>query len=76
MFKAWTLESSFSAVSAKFIRKFKVLPRSIGSTCNGSALKIARIVGGIPADLLNIVLRFSVIMLLSALSSIDPGSDL
>ena len=58
---------------AKSKRKVRVLFRSRGSLCKGSALRIAMIVGGIPADLLKIVLIFSVVMLSKAASSILSG---
>jgi hypothetical protein len=47
----------------------------MGSLDMGSALKIAIIVGGRPADLLNIVLIFSVVILSKAFFSISPGND-
>jgi len=46
-----------------------------GSFEMGSALKIAMIVGGIPADLLRIVLKFSVEIFPRAYSNIFWGID-
>lgn len=67
MFKAWILASSRSLEElAKSKRNFKVLLRSKGSLEIGSALRIAIIVGGIPAERLKMVLKFSVVMLSKA----------
>ena len=60
MLSACTFESSFSAVYAMFSKNSNVVFNNIGSFDIGSALRIAIIVGGMPADLLRIVLKFSV----------------
>ena len=64
--RAWIFESSLSAVWASFNKNSKVVFSKTGSFERGSALKIAIIVGGIPADLLRIVLKFSVVILSKA----------
>jgi hypothetical protein len=50
--------------------------RRMGSAWIGSALKIAIMVGGIPALRLRTVLKLSVVIFSKALSSILPGSYL
>lgn len=66
MFNAWIFESSLSAVFATLSKNVSDLFRRRGSLEMGSALKMAMIVGGIPADLLKIVLKFSVVILFKA----------
>jgi uncharacterized membrane protein len=57
IFNAWIFELSVSfELRAGSRRKSRVLLSKIGSFERGSALSIARIVGGIPADLLRTVL--------------------
>ena len=57
MFNAWIFASSVSFdYRARSSKNSRVLLSKIGSFDIGSALRIARIVGGIPADLLNTVL--------------------
>lgn len=75
MLRACIFESSFSAVYAKLIKKSRVILSSTGSLAIGSALSIAIIVGGMPADLLSIVLKFSVAILSNAYLSIFSGND-
>jgi hypothetical protein len=56
MLKAWILASSVSLqFFARPKRNSRVSFKSIGSLDSGSALSIAKIVGGIPADLLKTV---------------------
>lgn len=74
MLRECILESSLSAFYADFNRNSKVLFSNTGSFDNGSALSIAIIVGGRPPDLLRIVLKFSVVILSKALSSISDGN--
>ena len=57
------------------MRKSKVTFKRTGSFEEGSALKIPRIVGGIPADLLKIVLKFSYWILSSAYVRRDIGNS-
>jgi hypothetical protein len=60
IFRAWIFLSSVSVdVLAKFIRKSRVRFSNSGLLLNGSARRIAIIVGGSPADLLKIVLWLS-----------------
>jgi hypothetical protein len=66
IFNACTLASSLLAFSAKSIKNSNVKFNNTGSLDAGSALKIASIVGGIPADLLKIVLTFSLDILSKA----------
>mmetsp|Transcript_4629 Transcript_4629/g.4346 ORF Transcript_4629/g.4346 Transcript_4629/m.4346 type:complete len:216 (+) Transcript_4629:567-1214(+) len=63
MLSECTLMSSFSAVEAWCRRKERVWFSRTGSFWAGSARKIAKIVGGIPADLRRMVLTFSTLML-------------
>ena len=76
MFRAWILASSLSAVLATFRRNVMVLFSRTGSLDMGSALSMEMMVGGMPADLLSVVLRFSVVIFSRALSSMWPGSEL
>lgn len=74
MFRAWIFLSSWSVLSyPSLIKKFKVLFKKIGSLLNGSALKIAMIVGGIPADLLRTVLCISFVIRSNASSNSPSG---
>jgi len=67
MFRAWILESSSSEeVLARFKRNSKVWFKSTGWLLKGSDLKIERMIGGIPADLLKTVLWSSLVILSKA----------
>ena len=66
IFKAWTFESSRVALAERSNKKVMVLLSKIGSLESGSALNIAMMVGGIPALLLSIVDKFSVVILSKA----------
>ena len=76
MFRACIFASSSSdEVLARFKRKSSVWLRRTGWLLSGSALRMAMMVGGIPADLLKIVLWFSFVILSKAYSSIALGSS-